>query len=364
MLSSNNADIFLTLIRLGIGHYSGVLPESIDWAEMESMAARHGLLAILIDGVEKLPESLRPSKMILLQWIGEVLQNYEQRYGLYHRAIAEMASWYNDHGFNMMVLKGYACSLDWPRPEHRPCGDIDIWQFGQQKAADAVLAKEKGIKIDSSHHHHTVFYWRDFMVENHYDFDNIYARKSNREIEPIFKNLGKDNSYLVEIIDASTNSETKVYMPSPNLHALFLLRHMTGHFVGSEINLRQVLDWGFFVEKHTKEIDWKWLVNVVEQYHMKDFYNCINAICVGDLGFSVNIFPQVQFEPKLKERVFNDIFFPEFSGSEPRGLFKRIAYKILRWKGNAWKQELCYGESRFEALLYGFWAKILKPRSI
>ena len=67
MPSSNNADNFLTLIRLGIGHHSGALPESIDWADMESMAARHGLSAILIDGVENLPESLRPSKMMLLQ---------------------------------------------------------------------------------------------------------------------------------------------------------------------------------------------------------------------------------------------------------------------------------------------------------
>lgn len=71
----------------------------------------------------------------------------------------------------MMILKGYACSLDWPKPEHRPCGNIDIWLFGKQKEADALLANKKGLEIDSSHHHHhTIFYWRDFMVENHYDF--------------------------------------------------------------------------------------------------------------------------------------------------------------------------------------------------
>ena len=282
---------------------------------------------------------------------------------LYHRAVAEMAAWYNSHGFKMMVLKGYACSLNWPRPDHRPCGDIDIWQFGQQKTADAVLAKERGIKIDSSHHHHTVFYWRDFMVENHYDFDNIYARKSNREIEPILKNLGKDNSYFVEMSDASTNSETKVYLPSPNLHALFLLRHMTGHFVGSEINLRQVLDWGFFVEKHTKEIDWNWLLGVLDVYHMKEFFNCINAICVEDLSFEARFFPYVQFSPTLKDKVFADILGPVFTAKEPNGLIKRLLYKYRRWKGNAWKQDLCYEESRCSSFLTGVWAKLLKPSS-
>ena len=358
MLSSSNTDTFLSLVRLGIGHHSGALPESINWSEMESMATRHGLSAILIDGVEKLPESLSPSKMVLLQWIGEVLQNYEQRYELYRRNIAELAGWYNAHGFKMMVLKGYACSLDWPKPEHRPCGDIDIWQFSEQKEADTLLAKDKGIKIDSSHHHHTVFYWGDFMVENHYDFVNVHARQSSKTLEPIFKELGKDDSHFVEV------NGKKVYLPSPNLHALFLLRHMVSHFVGANVTLRQVLDWAFFVEKHTKDIDWDWFVNVVEKYHMKDFLNCINAICVEDLSFPVEIFKNVQFEPNLKGRILNDILSPEFMTEEPRNLLKRLMYKYRRWRGNAWKQELCYNESVWSAFWMGIWAKILKPASI
>ena len=123
----------------------------------------------MVDGVARLPETSRPAKPILRQWIGSTLQRYEYQYELYCRAVAEFAGWYSEHGFKMMVLKGYSCSLDGPKPEHRPTGDIDIWLFGQQKKVDEVLAKEKGIKIDKSHHHHTVFYCRDFIVENHYD---------------------------------------------------------------------------------------------------------------------------------------------------------------------------------------------------
>lgn len=47
----------------------------------------------------------------MLEWIGEVLQGYEYRYELYKCVIAEMANFYNSHGYKMMVLKGYACSL-------------------------------------------------------------------------------------------------------------------------------------------------------------------------------------------------------------------------------------------------------------
>lgn len=258
----------------------------------------------------------------------------------------------------MMVLKGYACSLDWPNPKHRPCGDIDIWQFGQQAEADALLKKEKCIKIDSSHHHHTVFYWRDFMVENHYDFDNIHARKSNFEMEKYFKELGMDDFHYIEVLNE------KVYVPSPNLHALFLLRHMLGHFASSSINLRQVLDGAFYVKKYTKEIDWEWLIDILKRFHMEEFYNTINAICVGNLGFDAKIFPNVQFRPDLRDKVLNDILYPKFSASEPSHLIPRLLYKYRRWQGNAWKQELCYSESRWSAFWSGIWGHLLKPKSI
>jgi hypothetical protein len=64
---------------------------------------------------------------------------------------------------------------------------------------------------------------------HHFDFVNIHAHKSSKEIDGIFNSLVHDDFYSVEV-----NGE-KVYLPSPNLHALFLIRH-----VGL-----------FFVEKHT-----------------------------------------------------------------------------------------------------------------
>ncbi len=361
MLSSDNKEFFLSLVRLGIGTgtvSSFKFQDSIDWNALEDLAARQGLSAVVVDGVDKLPLESRPPKPMLLQWIGETLQGYEYRYGQYCKAIAEMASFYNKHGFRMMVLKGYACSLDWPKPEHRPTGDIDIWQFGKQKEADAVLVKEKGIKIDKSHHHHTVFDWCDFMVENHYDFNNVHHHKSNASLEKIFKELGKDDSHTVDVLGQI------VYLPSPNLHALFLLKHSMTDFSAFFVTLRQVLDWAFFVNAHTKEIDWDWLIGVMEQYHMAEFFNTINSICVEDLGFDSRIFPYVQYNPFLKDKVLNDILSPKFPRKEPRGLITRLVFKYRRWKGNTWKHEMCYNETLWSGFWSGIWNHLLKPSSI
>lgn len=358
-MSSDTIEHFLRLIRLGIGsdaiyNISG----TIDWAAVDALAQEQGLSAIIIDAIDHLSERVRPTKVQLLQWIGTTLHDYEYRYESYLRAIAGLAGFYNSYGLQMMVLKGFACSLDWPRPEHRPCGDIDIWLFGNQKEADHLIRNEKGIAVDTSEHHHTVFSWLDFTVENHYDFVNVHDYSSSQKLELLFKQLGKDDSHYTIL------KGEKVYLPSPNLHALFLMRHMVSHFASVSITLRQVLDWAFFVKAHHDNLDWDWLTSVLKKYHMFDFYSCINGICVENLGFDVNIFPSVQFNPSMKERVLLDIINPEYDVKEPKQLLKRIRYKYNRWKGNWWKQELCYGESRCEGFLKGVWYHLLKPSSI
>lgn len=368
---------FLQLIRLGIGHSVSSPLSRVDLAEMKELAAKQGLSAVILDGVDELrvkSGELRVNlqeKILLAEWIGEVHQFYEQRYEQYLQAISNLAKFYNSHGFKMMVLKGYACSLNWPKPEHRPCGDIDIWLFGQQKEADAALEvwfkslsgstcspSVQESKIDSSHHHHTVFNWQGFMVENHYDFVNVHARKSSKELEKVFKELGADDSHSVEV------KGEKVYLPSPNLHALFLAKHMASHFTGANITLRQVLDWAFFVERHSSQIDQDWLIKILKDFHLNDFINIINAICVDELGFDAKIFPSVQFNPEIKSRVFNDIIHPEFEAASPKLLIPRLIYKYRRWQGNAWKQRLCYNETRWSAFWGGIWSLLLKPSSI
>ena len=142
------------------------------------------------------------------------------------------------------------------------------------------------------------------------------------------------------------------------------MKHSMTDFAAFFVTLRQVLDWAFFVKAHTKEIDWDWLISVMEQYHMLDFFNTINAICVEDLGFEENIFPQVQCSQSLKEKVLADILAPAFTRSSPQRLIPRLLYMFRRWKGNAWKHKMCYNETLWSAFWSGIWNHLLKPKSI
>lgn len=351
---------FLSLVRLGIGKPVNSLPHLFDWSSIYALAAEQGLSAIVMDGIELLPDSLRPPKELMLQWIGEVLQSYEHRYVDYEKAIGELAAFYNQHGIKMMLLKGYGLSLNYPNPKHRPCGDIDTWNFGKQEEADAILQKELGIPVDNSEHHHTVFYWKKYMVENHYDMLITSATKANTQLEPILKELAMDDSHSIVIKDE------KVFIPSPSFNALFLLRHMLMHFVACGINVRNILDWGFFWEKEGKDVDKEWIKEMADRYHMSSFLNIINAICVDNLGFATDIFPCVQFSPDIKERVLKDTLYPDFDWTEAhkRSLIPRLSFKYRRWKAASWKRELCNGESDWESFWISVRSHLLKPSSI
>ena len=111
-------------------------------------------------------------------------------------------------------------------------------------------------------------------------------------------------------------------------------------------------------------MDWPWLEGVLDDFGMRRLYDVFNAICVEDLGFEVRLFTRVQFEPMLKDRVLNEILAPEFPDELPKSVFRRVFYKLRRWRGSAWKHELCYKDSMWSAFWSGVWNHILKPSSI
>ena len=165
--------IYFSLLRIGLGTESPreILPElaKLQWGEIYRLAVRQGTGALIWDALrqlhamEYLPLSLR------VQWAYNVEQ-IEDRYRKQEKVLAGLSKFYASHSISLMLLKGYGLSFCYPGPEHRECGDIDIWLFGRQREADELLCREWGIRIDEDKHHHTVFLIDGIMVENHYDF--------------------------------------------------------------------------------------------------------------------------------------------------------------------------------------------------
>lgn len=339
-----------------------------DVTDIIAMSNTQAIPVIVVDGLQryltKHPDS-QPfanesvvDKQRRMQLIGQIVA-CERLYKKHETAMAELARIYSANGIRMMVLKGYGLSLDWPVPSHRPVGDLDIYNFGHWKEADDVVARECSVKVDDGHEHHTVFSFRGVAVENHYDFINTKAHRDAPRIEARLKQLAEKGCREIDV------QGSKIYLPSADFNAIFLMRHMGQHFAGEHMNLRQVLDWGFFVRAHSKEVDWTSTITFLKEIGLYTFFNQINTICVDYLGFSEASFPVINRNDNLETRILADILHPEFAEEKPsEGLLPILMFKLRRWWHNRWKHPLVYKEWLLPMFLTLLWSHLRRIKTI
>lgn len=361
-------NIILKLLSYAVSKETISLDNSLAWKSLYETSMRQGVMGIVVDSLQTYMRenpAYKPfahetmlEKQKRLRGIGKMV-TIEKMYAIHEKAIVNLARLYAQKNIRMMVLKGYGLSLDWPVPNHRIVGDLDIYNFGKWKEGDAWVAKACGTSVDDSHEHHTIFCFRNFLVENHYDFINTKAHRDAPQIEARLKKLAEKNFKKIEV------QESFIYLPSADFNALFLMRHMGQHFAAEYLNLRQVLDWGFFVRAHHKEVDWYASIDFLKEIGLYKFFNQINAICVDYLGFSESCFPLIERNKELEERILMDILHPEFAKKKPiSGFIPILTFKIKRWWHNRWKHPLIYKESLLPMFLTLLWSHLKRYKTI
>ena len=368
----------LYLVRLGIGNDAELgfdLP-GVDWRKLVDASLAQAVPAIAVDGLQKVYES-NPSLALTIdrpeqgtlkyKWFGFVM-SAEQDYQAYLAALEKLAGFYKIQDVPMMLLKGYGLSLNYPVPSHRPVGDIDIYLWDRWQEADRLLQKNLGIAVDNSHHHHSVFGFEGYSVENHYDFVNVHSHSSSISVEALFKRLAEDKGRAVRHL---LPNGTEIFLPSPDLNALFITRHCAAHFAAEKMILRQLLDWALFVDRHHQEVDWGLFWGEAKRMGMEKFVLCINSIAVEQLGFDPVIFhtPEefggfaVQ-NRALIDLVLEDILSP--AGFDARGLSPvRYVWTRLRcWWHNRWKHKIVYSDSLLSTFFVQIRSHLMKPASI
>ena len=354
---NNGVSILLALTKSALTNSTSSLPrDNINWQSLYPLAIHQGISAILLDAIGLLPEDVRPPKQVLLQWIGQATM-MERMYARHKERIASLAELYGQRGIRMLLLKGYGCSLCYPKPEHRPIGDIDVYLFGKKDEADALIEKELGVKVHREYHKHSTFNYGGVEVENHAKFIDDVSHTSNIRVEQILMSVLEKEECLQSPID-------NVLLPSPTFNALFLLRHTGEHFASNEITLRHVLDVGMFFQRYHRHIDWALVFKVYKEERMLRFFNAIATICVEYLGIDATCFASddkqytYQSDTALADRILSDIFekkdvLPMTTvGIDTIG--KKLCYAIdksRRWWRNRRKYQLVYNENLVES----FW---------
>ena len=359
------------LLRLGLGNTT-IEEESLSdfimlskeqWARIGELVRVQGVLGMALDGVDRLETSgygaTRDLPVSLkLEWIGEVL-TIEQANQHQVAVMEEMAGIWSEHGCRVMVMKGQANGILYPKPEHRNPGDIDCYLFNGLTVSDERLAvseqaeaykrgneiaREAGAKVDESWYKHSVISYKGETFENHQYFvhtrDGKRGKQLNQELVEAVK------GYRLEVIEG-----TNVLMPPVQWNAMFLTYHACAHFVSEGLRLRQILDWAMFLKAHQDDVDWSTFYAYCERNHLRRFADAMTTIAVNYLGIKVTQNLQITTESPYAEKILHNALYENdyvFSSGES-GWKNRwhIVKNLFKYR---WKYEEIYQQSVWKQL--------------
>ena len=352
--------VLFELLSVALGNAKSVTfsSEKVNWKEVINISLKQGVLAVAFDAFTHLPKVYRPKGDMFFKWFGSVIA-MEKQYQLYCEAIKELANITERLNLKMMVLKGLGCSLNYPKPYLRPCGDIDVFIMDyagkhsckQSHFFETCICKKEETQVIYENGHHSQFIFKKFLVENHSTILDIEAHKSSVWLNNLLEEQAISCKQV--LVDDSL-----IWVPSNNFNSIHLLRHMASDFASVRISLRHVLDWSTFVSKN--DVDWKFVFDVAHKTNMHYFLNVLNSICVHYLGYPAEMFLIENRNEKLEQRVLNEILNCVDAVDMPHGnlsITKKIKYgfyKSRRMWRNRWKYQIVYDEKLFDS----FWWKV------
>lgn len=349
-------DALMQLLRLEL---NGVCVENktfndVCWMDILKVAAKQGVDALVMDAMDNLRHEQRPANQLLLPLIGRVAC-MEHRYAAYSNVLHEMGRIMESKDLAMLVLKGYGCNLNYSIPSHRPCGDIDIYvmdKYGNHnidvdKYVNSVICDEGGEIVSYDNMHHSIFHYKQFVVENHHTIIDINTHSSSRRLNVLLEALAHD-------CWVHSKSKCGLILPDVSFNSIHLLRHMANDFATANISLRQLLDWSSFVENNCDEIDWDFVFSMAKRFNMHVFLSAINSICTDYLGYSTEHFPIEKRNDYLRDKVLGEIFYPTFQREIPpmSSWLRYCIVKTQRMWMNRWKYNIVYDDNLLSAFFF------------
>lgn len=352
---ASSVDILLKLVRLAIGTETEfAIPENVDWKEVYELSCSQGVSAIAYDGLQKLYDKCgrlsldSPEYMnIKYEWFARIV-SVETNYARQLEIVSKLEEVFEKEKMPFMIMKGISVSKYYPIPEHRECGDVDIY-LGQNYMRSNLLLKENGIGYDEYYYRHSASHINGIMVENHCVLCDTRGPKSTKLLERQLENLaGK----------CLAGESGQVY-PTPDFNALFLPWHVSAHFAFEKVTLRQLLDWALFIWKDGLRIDENLFLEAQDRYKFgySAFSNVLTALSVDKLHIPAESLPSfllsgAEFADKqLCAKVFDYMLIGHPKERDER-VWKSRLNNIRRIFSESWKYRELYNMSALGFLMY------------
>ena len=220
-----------------------------DWEALHDLAYRQTVTPLVTDGINRLPKELLPAEPERLDpFLGDLMATANR-----NRVLDAFIPKLFDAlaGIPVVLVKGQSLALDYPDPERRQPGDIDLLLLpsSYETAKDILLPKATKVLDEEKEIWHQGMRFRSVEVEIHGSISTLMSRKLDRKLAAL---LGEQ--FDGRPFPAVSIGGAEIPVPDAEFNAVYIFVHFLQHYWSGGVGLRQLVDWMTFVTVHKRDI--------------------------------------------------------------------------------------------------------------
>ena len=284
--------------------------DGVDWENVYQLAQEQSVLGLALAGIERYKNlnanlNLNISKVLLLQWIGEV-QVIEKQNKDMNAFIAELIEKLRKEDIYAILVKGQGIAQCYEKPLWRSSGDVDLLlsKDNYEKAKAFLHPLGDITEPEEANKKHFAMQIEQWTVELHGTLHVGLSARADRMLDNVQYDVfhrGEVRSVALDVNDSlNDNGTTKsfksvqVFLPAENEDVVYVFAHILQHFYKGGIGLRQICDWCRLLYTYRDSLNYGLLEQRIKRTGLmsewKAFYNLASRyLGMPDFGSGLTI---------------------------------------------------------------------------
>lgn len=311
-------------------------PTTTDWAALLREAGAHTVIPLVYDSLRSEERDHIPADLLPL-WQRSVMTTLWQN----EQLAAEQRRLLTLLPFPCVILKGSSSAMNYPKPELRCSGDMDLLLSpGDIEAAQRILCAQGYTPSEGEpgSDSHRVMCRGSFVAELHHAPSGLPNTPVGDALRDYFR-------------DAPRNTILHDELPilPVDRRAVLLLTHSLDHVLTSGLGLRHLCDWAVFAARELSPGLWESLLPTLKQFGLHRFALILARACVEYLGLPPHLCPWCMDAPSAasralmedllrsgnfgrKENRYGQRLFTDASAKNPMFSFLHTGIRVCREK--------------------------------
>ena len=277
----DSKSFLLSLVRMALWGGSEPLPENMpDWDVVIHLAVKQTLVGLVAEAVPMLPSHLQPDAQSRMK-LHALAMRIMQSHALLNRKVADIKTRMDSSGMHTVLFKGQGIALNYPNPQTRQCGDIDLY-VGEKNFAKALEMLDPASGKDA----------KDFRFLKHFSIEEDGVHIEIHRIAEILPGITQNKlfqQWTIENLEGGSVRRVEiggacVNLPPIDFDALFIMNHAWHHFLTGGIGLRQLCDWTMHLHRFHTQIDVEALRNNLQSFGLTRAWKILSCVAVKYLG--------------------------------------------------------------------------------